>query len=442
VEELEKQCNKNSTNSHRSPSSDGIKKVRRTKSERPSTTRKTGGQPGHKGNHLPFSSDPDIKEIHTLSDCSSCGCSLVHLPVSSYQKRQVWDLPPLSLQIIEHQAEQKTCPRCKQIETATFPDPVRQRVQYGSRVQSFLVYLHQTQLLPYARTVEVMYDLFHQKISEGTLANMIRRTAEKLVPLVEDIKQTVRSAPIIHVDETGMDVLPKRQWVHVYSTEEETYYSIHPKRGREAIEAIGLLPAYKGTAVHDAWQAYFPYMNCTHALCNAHILRELSFLYEQEGQAWAKDLHLLLINMKKQKERDQVLGLTPPQKEIERLSVAYDEFVSEGCEKNPIRYSEETLKKKGSKKQSPARNMLDRLLFHRDKILLFLHRREIPFDNNQAERDLRMMRVKENISGLFRSSEGARAFCQTRSFISTIRKKGLRVLSSLQQAVEGTFAFS
>ncbi|WP_047154200.1 IS66 family transposase [Aneurinibacillus tyrosinisolvens] len=272
VAELEKQRNKNSSNRHRSPSSDGgVKKVHRTKSERPSTTRKTGGQPGHKGSHLPFSLHPDMEEIHSLSDCSSCGCS-----------------------------------------------------------------------------------------------------------------------PVIHVDETGMDILPKRQWVHVYNTAEETYYSIHPKRGREAIEAIGLL----------------------------------------------------LIEMKKQKERYQNMGLPPPREEMERLSAAYDELVSEGCEKNPMFYAEGTLKKKGSKKQSPARNMLDRLLLHRDKLLLFLHRLEVPFDNNQAERDLRMMRVKENISGVFRSSEGAQAFCQTRSFISTVRKKGLRVLSSLQQAVEGTFVFS
>jgi transposase len=441
VEEVEKKLGKNSRNSHRPPSSDGFKKVRRTKSERSSTTKKTGGQPGHKGYHLPFSSQPDFQEVHALSDCSSCGCSLEQTPVDSYQKRQVWDLPPLSLRITEHQAEQKICPCCQQPQTASFPAHVEQRIQYGSGVQAFLVYLHQTQLIPYARTVEVMRDLFGHTISEGTLSNMIRRAAEKLDPLVEDIRKTILSSPVIHADETGMDVLPKRQWVHVYSTAEETYYAIHPKRGRAAIDDIGFLSAFTGTAVHDAWQAYFPYVNCTHALCNAHILRELTYLHEQEKQEWAGLLHQLLLEMKKQKELYQKAGLMPPPKVLAQLTARYDARVAEGCEKNPVVYSEETLKKKGSKKQSPARNMLDRLLLHREKILLFLKEPNVPFDNNQAERDLRMMRVKEKISGLFRSEAGAQAFCLTRSFISTIRKKKGNVLDSLVQAIEGRFVF-
>lgn len=442
ITELERQVNKNSQNSHRPPSSDGLTKVRRTKSERSSTTRSTGGQPGHPGHHLSFSLHPDVQEVHPLTNCPSCGDSLASLPIVGYQKRQVWDLPPLSLQVTEHQAEQKICPCCQKKVTATFPSHVTHSVQYGTRIQALLAYLHHAQLLPYARTVELFRDVFHHSISEGTIANVVRRAYEALAPLEQIIKETVLVSPVLHVDETGMDVWPKRQWVHVYSTKKETYYAIHPKRGKEAINDIGLLPMYKGTAIHDAWQAYFPYTNCSHALCNAHILRELTFLYEHEQQDWAKSVHDLLIEMKRTKEGYESLGISPSEQEIASLETRFDDLIVEGCEKNPVQFSPETLKRKGSKKQSPSRNLLDRLQLHRDKVLRFFRETAIPFDNNQAERDLRMMRVKEKISGLFRSEEGAKAFCRTRTFVSTVRKQGLGILASLQKALEGSFVFS
>lgn len=442
ITELERQVNKNSQNSHRPPSSDGLTKVRRTKSERSSTTRSTGGQPGHPGHHLSFSLHPDVQEVHPLTNCPSCGDSLASLPIVGYQKRQVWDLPPLSLQVTEHQAEQKICPCCQKKVTATFPSHVTHSVQYGTRIQALLVYLHHAQLLPYARTVELFRDVFHHSISEGTIANVVRRAYEALAPLEQIIKETVLVSPVLHVDETGMDVWPKRQWVHVYSTKKETYYAIHPRRGKEAINDIGLLPMYKGTAIHDAWQAYFPYTNCSHALCNAHILRELTFLHEHEQQDWAKSVHDLLIEMKRTKEGYESLGISPSEQEIASLETRFDDLIVEGCEKNPVQFSPETLKRKGSKKQSLSRNLLDRLQLHRDKVLRFLRETAIPFDNNQAERDLRMMRVKEKISGLFRSEEGAKAFCRTRTFVSTVRKQGLGILASLQKALEGSFVFS
>ncbi|WP_245796560.1 IS66 family transposase, partial [Domibacillus antri] len=212
---------------------------------------------------------------HSVSSCSQCGIDLSSQPVRALEKRQIWDLPPLSLEVTEHQAEQKQCPCCRSIEKGTFPDHVRHRVQYGSGVQSFLVYLHHGQLLPYDRTVEVMRDLFGQTISQGTLSNILGRTAASLEPEAEDIRAALLQSPVVHMDETGIDVLPKRQWVHVYSTPDETFYALHPKRGCEAMNKIGFLPAYKGIAIHDEWQSYFTYTDCQHGLCNAHILREL-----------------------------------------------------------------------------------------------------------------------------------------------------------------------
>jgi transposase len=209
--------------------------------------------------------------------------------------------------------------------------------------------------------VGLVRDVFHHTISEGTVANILRRAHETFAPLERIITQTILASPVLHVDETGMDVLPKRQWVHVYSTKKETYYAIHPKRGKEAIDDIGILPAYKGMAIHDAWQAYFSYTNCSHALCNAHILRELTFLHEHEQQDWAKSLHDLLVEMKRTKEWYENLGISPPEQERAALQARFDELIAAGCGNNPVLFSPDNLKKKGNKRQSPSRNLLDRL---------------------------------------------------------------------------------
>lgn len=249
VAELEKLLAKNSHNSHKPPSSDGLKKKRRTKSERQISGKPSGGQIGHKGHHLALSSTPNEVIYHAVTDCTGCGYNLADTTIQHVQRRQVWDIPPLALEVTEHQIEQKKCPCCGIKNKAISPTHVANTVQYGSRVQTLLVYLHHGQLLPYQRR---------------------------------------------------MDVLPKRQWVHVYSTANETFYSIHPKRGKEAMDAIGFVPAYAGIAVHDAWQSYFTYTNCKHALCNAHILRELTYLHEQEGQEWAALFHQLLVQIKRE----------------------------------------------------------------------------------------------------------------------------------------------
>ncbi|WP_431027099.1 IS66 family transposase [Lysinibacillus sp. LZ02] len=439
VAELEKQLAKNSHNSHKPPSSDGLKKQRRTKSERQASGKSPGGQPGHKGHHLALSPTPNEVVRHTVTDCANCGYDLSETPIHHVQRRQVWEVPPLALTITEHQAEHKKCPCCRMRNKALFPTHVAHTVQYGSRVQALLVYLHHGQLLPYQRTMDVMRDVFGHTISQGTLANIIQRTMDSIAPFVNEIKAQLLQSPVVHMDETGIDVLPKRQWVHVYSTAEETFYALHPKRGKEAIDAIGFVPTYTGIAVHDAWQSYFTYTNCQHALCNAHILRELTYLQEQENQVWAGVFHQLLIQMKKEVDVYAQARIPLSEAYKEQWAAAYDLLLKEASDSLQDNYTEHPQKQRKSMRRSPARNLLDRLVMHREKILFFLHDPRVPFDNNQAERDLRMIRVKEKISGLFRSDEGAQAFFTIRSFLSTAHKRGQRLLEALQQVLDKTY---
>lgn len=439
VSELEKRLAKNSHNSHKSPSSDGLKKKRRTKSERQVSGKPSGGQIGHTGHHLALSSAPDQIIYHAVTDCAGCGYDLADTAVQRMQRRQVFDIPPLALEVTEHQLEQKQCPCCGVKNKAVAPEHVTATVQYGHRVQALLVYLHHGQLLPYQRTMDVMRDVFGHTMSQGTLANLIQRTVTSVTPFVDAIKERLFQSAVVHMDETGMDVLPKRQWVHVYSTANETFYAIHPKRGKEAMESIGFVPAYRGIAVHDAWQSYFTYTNCQHALCNAHILRELTYLHEQEGQEWANHFHHLLVQMKREVDLYAQTQVPLPEVYKKQWENAYDLLLREASDGLQVNYTEHQQTERKSMRRSPARNLLDRLVMHREKILFFLRDPRVPFDNNQAERDLRMIRVKEKISGLFRSQEGAEAFFVIRSFLSTAQKQGERLLDALQRVVEGKY---
>lgn len=440
VEMLEKSGAKTSYNSHRAPSSDGLKKKRRTQSERKASGKSPGGQPGHPGHHLALSETPNHIVRHAVHHCSTCQTDLTQIPMKQLRRRQVWELPPLTLEVIEHQVENKQCPCCGKANEATFPEAVEQMVQYGPRVQALLVYLHHGQLLPYKRTITLMQDVFGQTISQGTLHRMVERAAKKVTPLVDEIRDQLLHAPVVHMDETGIDILPKRQWVHVYATATETLYACHANRGKKAMDAIGFVPAYKGIAVHDAWQAYFPYTMSQHALCNAHILRELTYLYEQEAQEWAGAFHQLLVQMKQEVDEYTRIQLPVPLEIQVQWELAYDLLLREASEGVKVNYTYHQQKQRKSMRRSPARLLLDRLVMHREKILFFLRDLRVPFDNNQAERDLRMIRVKEKISGLFRSEEGAHAFFTVRSFLSTIHKRGIGMLEALQQVLDPTAA--
>ena len=283
VQALEDQVAKNSRNSSKPPSSDGFK--RQITSSRTKSSRQSGGQKGHDGHTLKMVDNPDQIRKHVVDECSHCHHSLQKTEVIDYKKRQVFDIPPLKLEVTEHQAEIRKCCYCGTINTAEFPTGVAQSVQYGPRIKSFSVYLMQYQLIPSERTTELLGDIFSQPISEGTLYNWNRAAYLGLENTEAEIKQQLIQSPVNHFDETGTFCQNKLNWLHVVSNSRLTYYAIHPKRGKKAMDDINVLPQYKGHAVHDFWSSYLPYM-CKHIICNAHLIRELTALAETLNQKW------------------------------------------------------------------------------------------------------------------------------------------------------------
>jgi len=381
-QELRGKLAKNSQNSSKPPSTDGYKKPK-PKSLRKPSGKKSGGQKGHTGARLERVEKPNHTIIHSVADCQECGHSLKQSPATGHRSRQVIDLPPLSLEVTEHQVEQKVCPRCKCQNEATFPTEAKTSVQYGSSIKSLLVYLNQYQLLPYERTVQFVEDLFSRTISQGTLYAWNTACFEHLESAEENIRQAILASPVVHFDETGIRKQGKLHWLHTASTEQLTSYGLHARRGKEAMDDLGILPHYTGCAVHDHWKSYFTF-SCEHSLCNAHHLRELTYLAEQEKQAWAKPMIDLLLEAKKASESMPENCLSEDASELASLLLRYDGLIQKGLAQN-LPSPEEKLKKKkrGRPKQSKAKNLLDRLRDFKDQVLAFLiHPRR--FDNKQG----------------------------------------------------------
>jgi transposase len=435
VEQLEARLGGHSQNSHRPPASDGPRTPPR--SQRVRSGRAPGGQPGHPGQTLTMVATPDAVVAHHPAQCADCGTALAGVPAAAVARRQVVDLPPLALAVTEHRAATVCCPRCRRRTAAPFPPAVTQPVQYGPRVLGLGVYLRHYQLLPYHRIGEVLADLFGRGPSVGTLHTASLACADALAGVEAAVKAALVAAPVAHADETGVAVAGKRRWVHVVSTARLTHYAWHAKRGHAATDAIGILPAFAGRLVHDAWAPYWHYP-CRHGLCNAHHLRELAAVAEQPGQAWAGALRALLAEMKRHVDQGRAAGLTGrPPAARDQLVARYRALVAEGYAANPPPVRRPDGPRRGRLKQHPARNLLDRLAAREAEVLAFLHDSAVPFDNNQAERDLRMLKVQQKISGTFRDAAGAAAFCRIRGYISTLRKQARHVLTALEQTFLG-----
>lgn len=429
VKELESQVSKNSRNSSKPPSSDGLKKPK-PQSERKRSGRKPGGQKGHVGSTLEQVEEPDHIEVHRVTQCEHCGESLEGTEAEDVERRQVFDLPPVKLEVTEHQGEIKCCPGCEEKTRATFPAGVAYSVQYGPRLKGTAVYLNQYQLLPLQRTKELFFDLFGHVLSEGTLVNANEECSRNLEGTEEIIKDSIRQSEAAHFDETGVRVEAQTEWLHSASTPELTFYRVHEKRGTEAMDALGILPSFEGTAIHDHWKPYFQY-DCEHALCNAHHLRELTFIHEQYQQAWAKDMIDLLLKAKEATEASPSNSLLEQPRTKANLERRYDDIIKTGFQANPAPTDNGQPKKRGRKKQSKPKNLLDRLRDYKDQVLEFISDPLVPFDNNQGERDIRMTKVQQKISGSFRSKKGADIFCRIRGYISTVRKNNLNVMDAL-----------
>lgn len=438
VAELEAGLSKDSHNSHLPPSSDRFGRQKKTRSQRKRRGKKPGGQAGHDGHYLAFSAVADEVVVHPLESCAHCQADLRAVAVCTIERRQIVDVPPVRLHITEHQAERKCCPHCSAETRAAFPSSVPASVQYGSGIGALAVYLVTHHLLPFKRTAEMLSALLGARMSEGSIRQLCQRCASRLRPIERHIKVALRQSPVIHQDESGLDVEGKRVWMHVTSTARLSHYQVHAKRGTQALDANGILPGSQGTSVHDGWAAYEGY-GCSHALCNVHLLRELIFLEATTGQPWTRAMQRLLLALKRLTEWAKARGQTELSEKLRAKVVSrYRQVLALGAQANPPpSQMPNEPKRRGRRQQSAARNVLDRLTKHEDAVLAFVHDLRVPFDNSQAERDIRMLKVQQKISGCFRSWGGALDFCRIRGYLSTLRKQEQPLLSALQQVLAG-----
>ena len=427
VNELEKRVNRNSKNSDQPPSSDGLRRPPRKRSK---SKRKTGGQAGRTGKTLKFSNNPDKVIEHSADYCQECGENLDVVKGAVLSRRQEIEIPDKPVQVVEHQRLEKLCPCCAQRNQGQWPPHLTGNVQYGRRFKAFCVYLMTYQLLPYERTSELLKTLLGYQPGGGTLQSILVQANEVLEPIETAIKEAIRGSPVGHSDETGIRVDGQTKWLHVFSTLSYTYYYWSKHRGQKAHQADGLLPGYSGILMHDAYRSYFVH-SCKHALCNAHLLRELQAIYEADrNRRWS--LHLMrllrvawnLVKSAKEAGQSQLSIAVR-----DRILALFDQIVAQADQHTPR--NQRKPGQRGRVAQSVSRNLLDRLIEHKTAYLRFVTDFRVPFDNNLAERDLRMSKLQQKISGCFRTKNGANIFCRIRGYISTLRKQGFQLLPAL-----------
>jgi len=379
LEELENQKAKNSKNSHQSPSTDGFWK--QTKSLRKKSERKVGGQEGHEGNNLGWEETADIVIKHEVVACQVCGYDLREIEGEIVEKRQVHDLPVIKVQVTEHQIEKKQCPHCHLVRVSKFPKTVEHWVQYGENIKGLVTYLNQYQLIPSQRVQELMKEVFSCEIGQGTIYNLVQKCHQVLEPIEAKIKEQIQESEVTGFDETGTRVNGKGLWLHVSSTETHTHYQVHEKRGQAAMNDIGILPNYKGKAVHDGFKSYNQYQ-CSHYLCNAHHLRELTFIHERFNQLWAEEMIDLLCNINdavKQTKLDHQIALEPSK--IVAFELQFQQIIDRAYQANPEPVLDPNAPKtRGRKKRPKPLNLILRLDLQREQVLGFMHDFVVPFD--------------------------------------------------------------
>jgi transposase len=426
VKELKARLALNSRNSSKPPSSDGLAKPA-PKSLRQKTARRPGGQPGHPGRTLQPVPHPDRVQVHVLDRCPCGRCggrSLRQQPVLGHEKRQVFELPQKPLEVTEHQAQIKRCPLSGCLVTAPFPEEVSAPAQYGPRFKAQMVYFNVEHFIPYERLTRICQDLYGHPLSEATVVAANQRAYEHLAPFEQRVVELLPQAPLNYCDESGLRVAKSLHWLHVVSNAQLTFYGVHPKRGAEAMDEFGILPRCKNWLIHDHWKPYFTYQDCLHALCNEHHLRELKFLAEEHRESWAKEMSRFLLDCLQRRKSQGVLD----ERQFKKIRSQYRAILKTGRRHHPRR--------KGGP-QGKAANLLNRLEDFEMSVLAFTIFEEVPFTNNGAERDIRMEKTKQKVSGCFRTLHGARVFARIRGYISTSRKRGRNLLEELQKAITG-----
>ncbi len=430
IKKLESQINKNSRNSSKPPSSDSPFKNKDKKKKKQST----GVKKKRKGTTLKQVEDPDEVVKCKVDFCEHCQSDLSAVNIQILDKRQVTDLPPIKAYTIEYQGEVKECPHCHKITKAGFPEGVTHKVQYGSGIQAAAVYLRNYQLIPLKRTIELFRDLFNIHLSEGTIVNMTTRCADNLSGFMEIVKQKLIVAKIMHNDETGINIRGILHWLHTAGNKDYTYLFPHKRRGRIAFDEIGILPDFKGVSVHDFWKPYEKY-DCSHAYCNAHLIRELTFAHENMKQKWASKMISLIFDIKEKVDLSEEHFLKEDL--ISEFIRKYDKIIKQGYKANP---PPNKTGKRGRPKKGKALCLIERMDSHREEILRFMKEKDVPFDNNLAERDLRMVKVRQKISGTFRNINRVEDYCRIRSYISTMKKQKKDVFTALVDSFKPHFA--
>lgn len=426
VDELEARLGKNSQNSSRPPSSDGYTKPP-PRSRRQVSGRAPGKQPGEPGFTLRQVETPDKVITHVPVACGDCQRSLRRAAVVSTEARQVFDVEVAALRVIEHRLQHRLC-RCGHKTMADVPDGVNAPVQYGPVVRSFATYLYGYQHLPYERAAETLRDLLGVHMSEGALVATVARTGPALDAFAAAVRTQLAEVPVACFDETGLRVAGHLAWVHSVSTDTLTLYTVHSRRGTEAMDAAGILPDFTGVAVHDGWKPYRTYTHLTHALCNAHHLRELAGIVETDPErgVWAQAMTRLLVEINNTVGQARDTGADGlDSRLLAGYRQRYHDILETGEAANPP-------PEPGQRRRTVAGNLINRLTAHTDDVLRFAHNFAVPFTNNLAESDIRMVKLRQKISGCFRTFTAAETFCKLRSYLSTARKNGITAIEALQ----------
>ena len=436
IAELEARLNQNSKNSSRPPSSDGFRK--QPKSLRTSSGKKAGGQHGHEGRGLKLMGEPDEVITHTPKECANCPNT-----VSCCAERKICDTRyevdiVIKTSTTAHQITRVLCPMSNVVLTGSFPENITGTMQYGVNLEALAVSLNTVGMVSVNRTHEILSGVFGVPISTGTVSAMVSDCVQAVAGTVAEIKAALKAEPLINVDETGTRVDKQTVWAHTASTPDLTYIEIHESRGKTGMDAIGILLVFLGTVIHDCWAPYFNYNTVRHGLCNAHLLRELTAVWENTKQKWAQELIELLLEIKGVKEKlSEENSIQNPLlyylEHLEKFKSAYDKILAEALLENPVPMREEG--QRGKLKRGKTGALIDRLILHKDKYLLFFTDFSVPFDNNQAERDIRMFKVKQKVSGCFRTMQGAKDFAAVTSFVSTAKKRGIPGFQAIKDAL-------
>jgi len=433
IKELQSRLSLNSRNSSKPPSSDGPAKPR-PKSLRPQTGRRTGGQRGHKGSTLEVVT-PDLKVDHIKNECD-CGLDLSDVAGTVAEIRQVHDIIMIKI-VTDHRRFEKVCHGCGKTVSGVFPEGVNARVQYGWSVESLVGYCMNRQLIPFARTAEFLRDVFKISLSEATLGNFRARLHGEVKGVVSTIKSLIMAACTVRFDETGFIDNGRRRWLHSASTDNLVYFHVTDGKGSDAMREIGILPAFTGNAIHDHNRSYYMFDKCRHGECNVHVIRDLIFLHEERGQAWAPVMINLLLEAKGAVDAAKLAGERMlADTMIDLIERAYDRVVGMGFAENPD-VEPTGPPKRGKRKRTPELNLLIRFRKYKREHLLFIHDFDVPFDNNGAERTFRPEKTRQKISGTTRAENSAEEICAIRSYIATAVRNGVSAYDAIRLAVRG-----